>query len=91
MGKVSEPVGREIVLHTADFTRNRNGFERMQETVFRGWFGLDIGDAAGGGIIVAGRREPTLDCQLDVAWLGGSDLETNCSLGTSAKRNVWTL
>jgi len=34
-----EVFGRtDIVLHTADITRNRNGFERMQETVFRKMF-----------------------------------------------------
>lgn len=107
----------DIVLHTADITRNRNGFERMQESVFRQRFyeqlnalmrklnymvvacavrkdehlsrygvaaldpyllSLDVlverlcfevGDTLGGGVIVAERREPTLDRQLDVAWL----------------------
>ena len=29
----------------------------------------DIGDVASGGVIVAEKREPTLDRQLDVAWL----------------------
>ncbi len=28
----------DSVLHTADITRNRNGFERMQETIFREQF-----------------------------------------------------
>ncbi len=32
-----EVFGRtDIVLHTADITRNRNGFEAMKETAFRG-------------------------------------------------------
>lgn len=113
-----EVLGRpEIVLHTADITRNRNGFERLQETAFRERFyeklnalmrrldysvvacairkdehltrygvaaldpyllSLDvlverfcfaIGDVPGGGVIVAEKRDPTLDRQLDVAWL----------------------
>lgn len=113
-----EMFGRtDIVLHTADISRNRNGFERMQETPFREQFykklnalmrklnyvvvacairkdehlsrygvaaldpyllSLDVlverlcfevGDVPGGGVIVAEKREPTLDRQLDVAWL----------------------
>ena len=113
-----EMFGRsDIVLHTADITRNRNGFERMKEPAFRERFyeelnalmrklnymvvacairkdehlsrygiaaldpyllSLDVlverlcfevGDVAGGGVIVAEKREPTLDRQLDVAWL----------------------
>jgi hypothetical protein len=107
----------DIVLHTADITRNRNGFERMQETAFRELFyeklnelmrklnymvvacairkdehlsrygvaaldpyllSLDVlverlcfevGDMPGGGVILAEKRDPTLDRQLDVAWL----------------------
>ena len=107
----------DLVLHTADITRNRNGFERMQETAFREQFyerlnalmrkltymvvacairkdehlsrygvaaldpyllsldGLverlcfEVGDVPDGGVIVAEKREPTLDRQLDVAWL----------------------
>jgi len=110
--------GREdIILHTADITRNRLGFERMIEPVFRGAFYqklnavmrrleyqavacvirkdehlraygvaaldpyllsldvlverfcLEIGDVAGGGAIIAERRGPTLDHQLELAWL----------------------
>jgi hypothetical protein len=110
--------GREdIVLHTADITRNRLGFERMQEPAFRAEFYqklnalmrrlryqvvacairkdehlraygvaaldpylmsldilverfcMEIGDVAGGGMIVAERRGPTLDHQLELAWL----------------------
>jgi len=107
----------DLVLHTADITRNRNGFERMKETPFRELFydklnelmrklrytvvacairkdqhlsrygvaaldpyllSLDVlverlcfevGNVAGGGVIVAEKRDPTLDRQLDVAWL----------------------
>jgi hypothetical protein len=110
--------GREdIILHTADITRNRLGFERMIEPDFRETcyqklnavmrrlqyqvvacgirkdehlraygvaaldpyllsldvlverFCLDIGDVAGGGSIIAERRGPTLDHQLELAWL----------------------
>jgi Protein of unknown function (DUF3800) len=107
----------DIVLHTADITRNRNGFEQMKETPFREQFynelnGLmkqldytvvacvvrkdahlarygvaaldpyllsldvlverfcfDVGERPGGGIIVAEKRDPTLDRELDLAWL----------------------
>ena len=107
----------DIILHTADITRNRLGFERMIEPEFRERFyqklnalmrrlqyqvvacvirkedhlrayGLaaldpylmsldvlaerfcmEIGDVAGGGIIVAERRGTTLDHQLELAWL----------------------
>jgi hypothetical protein len=104
-------------LHTADITRNRNGFERLQEATFRKRFykelnelmrsldyevmacvikkeahlqrygmaavdpymlSLDIlverfcilvGDKENGGLILAEKRDPTLDRQLDLAWL----------------------
>lgn len=107
----------DIVLHTADIVRNRNGFERLKEPAFRlrflaglndlmrrlrytvvacairkddhlsryGVAALDpyllsldvlverfcfeIGKVTGGGIIVAEKRDPTLDRQLDLAWL----------------------
>lgn len=107
----------DLILHTADITRNRNGFERMKETAFRELFFaelnelvrslqftvvacavrkdehltrygvaaldpylmsldllverfcMDVGDVAGGGIIVAEKRGPTLDHELDLAWL----------------------
>lgn len=113
-----ELFGREdIILHTADITRNRLGFERMIEPEFRERFyqklnalmrrlcyqvvacvirkedrlrayGLaaldpylmsldvlverfcmEIGDVTGGGIIIAEKRNPTLDHQLELAWL----------------------
>lgn len=113
-----EIFGREdIILHTADITRNRLGFERMIEPAFREAFYqklnavmrrlqyqvvacvirkdehlraygvaaldpyllsldvlverfcLEVGDVAGGGTIVAERRGPTLDHQLELAWL----------------------
>ncbi|HET7281493.1 MAG TPA: DUF3800 domain-containing protein [Casimicrobiaceae bacterium] len=107
----------DLVLHTADITRNRNGFERLKERVFRERFyrelnsllrGLrfqvvacairkedhlarygvaaldpymlsldvlverfcmEIGEREGGGVIVAEKRDPTLDRQLEIAWL----------------------
>jgi len=107
----------DIILHTADITRNRNGFEQMKGQAFREEFygqlnnlvasldfkvvacaihkeahlarygvaaldpymlSLDvlverfcfeIGNVAGGGIIVAERRNPTLDHQLELAFL----------------------
>jgi hypothetical protein len=107
----------DIVLHTADMMRNRNGFERMQDATFRtrclealndlmrrlrymvvacairkdqhlGRYGVaaldpyllsldilverfcfEVGDRSSGGVIVAEKRDPTLDRQLDVAWL----------------------
>lgn len=107
----------QIHLHTADITRNRNGFERLKETAFRTQFyiklnelmrtldyqvlacvikkdahlqryglaavdpymlSLDIlverfcaliGDQEDGGLIIAEKRDATLDRQLDLAWL----------------------
>ncbi len=107
----------DLVLHTANITRNRNGFERLKERVFRERFyrelnsllrGLrfqvvacairkedhlarygvaaldpymlsldvlverfcmEIGEREGGGVIVAEKRDPTLDRQLEIAWL----------------------
>ena len=112
-----EVFGRtDIVLHTADITRNRNGFEAMKEAAFRdrfysrlnelmrtlsysvvarairksdylSRFGLaaldpylisldilveifcfDVGDVRRGGTIVAERRDPILDRDLELAW-----------------------
>jgi hypothetical protein len=107
----------DLVLHTADITRNRNGFERLKEREFRERFyaeindlmrGLrfqvvacvvrkddhlsrygvaaldpymlsldvlverfcmDIGDRESGGVIVAEKRDVSLDRQLEIAWL----------------------
>jgi hypothetical protein len=106
-----------IILHTADITRNRNGFESLIKADIRARFydGLnslmrrldysvvacairkdehlsrygvaaldpyllsldvlverfcfDIGQVSGGGVIIAEKRDPTLDRQLDLAWL----------------------
>jgi hypothetical protein len=107
----------DVVLHTADITRNRGGFERMKEPVFRSEFysqlndlikslkfqivacvirkdehlkryGLsaldpymlslhvlierfcfEVGRTVGGGLVVAERRNPTLDHELELAFL----------------------
>jgi hypothetical protein len=107
----------DIILHTADITRNRNGFEAMKDVAFRARFYaelnelmrglqyhvvacairkdahiarygvaaldpylmsldllverfcLDVGNVGGGGLIVAERRDPTLDHELELAWL----------------------
>lgn len=107
----------DLILHTADITRNRHGFERLKEREFREHFYcelnallrripfqvvacairkddhlhrygvaaldpymlsldvlverfcMEIGNVAGGGVIVAERRDPTLDRELDIAWL----------------------
>ena len=110
--------GREdLILHTADITRNRCGFERLKDPIFRQEFYqqlnvlmgelqysvvacavhkdqhlsrygvaaldpyllslnvlverfcFDVGDVEGGGLIVAERRDSTLDRELDLAWL----------------------
>jgi len=107
----------DIVLHTADITRNRNGFEKLKDKSFRDRFynrlnGLmaelnysvvacairkqdhlsrygvaaldpyllsldilverfcfDVGRVSCGGLIVAEKRDSTLDRELDLAWL----------------------
>lgn len=107
----------DLVLHTADITRNRNGFERLKDPEFRTLFyarlneimrkleysvvacairkenhadryGLaaldpylfslnvlverfcfDIGHVKDGGIIVAEKRDATLNNELELAWL----------------------
>lgn len=45
----------DLVLHTADITRNRNGFERMKEPAFRArfYYGAERPDAV---IALHGRR-----------------------------------
>lgn len=107
----------KLILHTADITRNRNGFEKLKDTAFRQEFyirlnnlmnelqytvvacairkdyhlsryGLaaldpyllsldvlverfcmEVGNVEDGGLIVAERRDPTLDHELELAWL----------------------
>jgi len=106
-----------LILHTADITRNRNGFEKLKDLAFRqefysrlnclmselqytvvacairkdyhlGRYGvaaldpyllsldvlverfcMEVGNIEGGGLIVAERRDPTLDHELELAWL----------------------
>jgi len=107
----------DLILHTADITRNRNGFERLKDKTFRERFyrelnelmgtldyrvvacvirkqahlsryGLaavdpyllsldilverfcmDIGEIPKSGMLIAEKRGPTLDRQLELAWL----------------------
>jgi hypothetical protein len=107
----------DIILHTADITRNRNGFEAMKNADFRERFyaelnelmrdldyqvvacairkdehiarygvaaldpyllsldllverfAFEVGNVSDGGLIVAERRDPTLDHELELAWL----------------------
>lgn len=107
----------DIVLHTADITRNRNGFEALIDPAFRARFYnrlnalmraidysvvacairkdhhlsrygvaaldpyllsldilverfcFDIGKVSSGGLIVAEKRDSTLDRELELAWL----------------------
>jgi len=106
-----------IVLHTSDISRNRNGFEALQDREIRSRFYLrlnelmrrleytvvacavrkdehlarygvaaldpyllsldvlverfcrEVGNVSGGGLIVAEKRGPTLDRELELAWL----------------------
>lgn len=129
-------LGREdVVLHTADITRNKNGFERMKDPVFREMFYgelntlmrrleyqvvacairkgdhlakyevsaldpyflslevlvdrfcLEIGPA-GDGWIVAEKRSPTLDNQIEVAWLNLKIQGTKFLRGAQVSRRV---
>lgn len=127
--------GREdLILHTADITRNRNGFERLKEPAFRERFyrelnallrGLEFkvvacvirkqehlsryGVAAldpymlsldvlverfcmdlgsGSGVIVAECRDPTLDRQLDIAWLNLKVQGTRYSQASEIQRRI---
>lgn len=106
-----------LILHTADITRNRNGFEKLKDPAFRHEFYhrlnalmgelhytvvacairkdhhlsrygvaaldpyllsldvlverfcMEIGSVESGGLIVAERRDSTLDHELELAWL----------------------
>lgn len=126
----------DIILHTADIARNRNGFERMKEIGFRKSFydalnGLmrrlrytvvacavrkdhhlsrygvaaldpyllsldvlverfcfEIGDRTSGGVIVAEKRDPTLDRQLELAWLNLKIQGTRFLRATEIDRRV---
>ena len=107
----------DLVLHTADITRNRNGFERLKDAKFRAHFYVrlnqlmreldysvvacavhkqqhlsrygvaaldpymlsldvllerfcfDIGKVESGGVVVAEKRDSTLNLELELAWL----------------------
>lgn len=107
----------DLILHTADIARNKNGFEKLVDSAFRtefytrinelirrldfkvvacairkdkhlGRYGIaaldpymlslnvlverfyfEIGDTADGGYIIAEKRNPTLDNELELAWL----------------------
>lgn len=135
-----EMFGRtDIVLHTADITRNRNGFERLQDSAFRarfyerlnglvrslnfavvacairkedhlGRYGVaaldpyvlsldllverfcfDVGKVSGGGIIVAEKRGPTLDHQIELAWLNLKILGTRYLKASDIERRILAL
>ncbi len=132
--------GREdLILHTADITRNRNGFERLKDTGFRQQFYerlnvlmselrysvvacaihknhhlsrygvaaldpyllslnvlverfcMDIGNVEGGGLIVAERRDATLDHELDLAWLNLKIQGTRFMQATKIEKRVLAL
>lgn len=135
-----ELFGREdLILHTADITRNRNGFERLKDAGFRQQFYgrlnvlmselrysvvacaihkdqhlsrygvaaldpyllslnvlverfcMDVGNVEGGGLIVAERRDPTLDHELDLAWLNLKIQGTRFMQATKIERRVLAL
>lgn len=132
--------GREdVVLHTADITRNRNGFERLKDTGFRQEFYgrlnalmreleyrvvacvirkdehlarygmaaldpylmsldilverfcMDVGDVEDGGVIVAERRGPTLDHELELAWLNLKIQGTRFMQAKQVERRIQSL
>ena len=132
--------GREdIVLHTADITRNRNGFERLKDVGFRTEFYaqlnslmreleyrvvacairkdahlarygmaaldpylmsldilverfcMDVGDVEDGGVIVAERRGPTLDHELELAWLNLKIQGTRFMQARQVERRIQSL
>lgn len=126
----------DIILHTADITRNRNGFEQLQDAGFRARFyarlnelmreaeftvvactirkdvhlarygvaaldpymlSLDVlverfcfevGRMSGGGVVVAEKRGPTLDRQLELAWLNLKIQGTRYLRATDLERRV---
>lgn len=133
-------LGREdIVLHTADITRNRNGFERLKDPGFRvefynrlnammreleyrvmacairkdehlvrygmaaldpylmsldilvERFCMDVGDVEDGGLIVAERRGPTLDHELELAWLNLKIQGTRFMQAKQVERRIQSL
>lgn len=132
--------GREdLILHTADITRNRNGFERLKDAGFRATFYaelnelmrslrynvvacairkdhhlarygvaaldpyllsldvlverfcMDVGDVEDGGVIVAERRDATLDHELELAWLNLKIQGTRFLKASQIERRILSL
>jgi hypothetical protein len=129
----------DIILHTADITRNRNGFELLKDDSIRCQFYselnalmreveysvmacvirkdahlarygmaaldpylmsldilverfcMDIGDVEDGGVIVAERRGPTLDHELELAWLNLKIQGTRFMKAKQVERRVQSL
>lgn len=129
----------DIILHTADITRNRNGFELLKDASIRASFYselnalmremeysvvacvirkdahlarygmaaldpylmsldilverfcIDIGDVEDGGMIVAERRGPTLDHELELAWLNLKIQGTRFMKAKQVERRVQSL
>ena len=135
-----EMFGRiDIVLHTADITRNKNGFENLKDSAFRyrfyrrlnslmrglrysvvacairkdrhlGRYGVaaldpyllsldilverfcfDIDRGSAGGVIIAENRDPTLDRQLDLAWLNLKIQGTQLIQATEIQDRIFAL
>jgi hypothetical protein len=126
----------DIILHTADIARNKNGFEKLVDSAFRnefyarmnelmrdldfkvvacairkekhlGRYGIaaldpymlslnvlverfcfEIGDAADGGYIVAEKRNPTLDNELELSWLNLKISGTQFLRAVSIKQRI---
>ena len=125
-----------IILHTADITRNRNGFEKLISPEFRLFFyselnrlmseieyqvvacvvkkekhlsqygvaaldpyllsldilverlGFEVGRQGVSGLIVAEKRDPNLDYQLDLAWMNLKISGTKYLSATDIQRRV---
>jgi len=135
-----ELFGRDdLILHTADIARNKNGFEQLRDQGFRQRFydGLntlmreleyqvvacaikkdahlardgvaaldpyllsldilverfcyEIGSRAAGGLIVAEKRNPTLDHELELAWLNLKIQGTRHLQATEIERRIASL
>lgn len=129
----------DLILHTADITRNRNGFERLKDSGFRTEFYdrlnalmrdlvysvvacairkdehlarygmaaldpylmsldilverfcMDVGDVEDGGLIVTERRGPTLDHELELAWLNLKIQGTRFMRAKQVERRIQSL
>ena len=129
----------DIVLHTADITRNRNGFESLKDPAFRckfyrrlnslmrglcysvvacairkdhhlGRYGVaaldpyllsldilverfcfDIDQGSTSGVIIAEKRNPTLDRQLELAWLNLKIQGTQYRRATAIQDRIFAL